>query len=452
MGSLINGEACQTGKIVSPRLLVGVLLLCSTLGGCAAMTNPVADAIPVSRLPSEVIGRRREEERTIPLTLLRQKPPDVYRLDSGDLLGIWIEGILGEKGQPPPLRLPEQGNIPPAFGYPVGVREDGTIDLPYIEPLKVKGDTVAEVRDAIHKAYTVDRHILQMGRDRIIVSLMRPRQYHILVVRQDTGAVSLGGTGISTAGGLVGQTKRGSGYVLDLPAYENDVLNALARTGGFPGLDAHNEVTIERGSFKEGMEIQTTVQNCAQRLGASSGRGSDVYVRIPLRMRPGEKPPFTAEDVILRTGDILFIEARDTEVFYTGGLLQSGQHALPRDYSIDVVEALALVNGSLINGALNVNNLAGNVLEPGIGFPSPSLVTILRRTPGGGQIPIRISLNRALRDPRERVLIQPGDVLILQETLAESLTRYFTEVYHLSLVNPFSNSKNLIGTNSLSVP
>ena len=132
--------------------------------------------------------------------------------------------------------------------------------------------------------------------------------------------------------------------------------------------------------------------------------------------------------------------------------MQSGQHALPRDYSIDVVEALALVNGSLINGALNVNNLAGNVLEPGIGFPSPSLVTILRRTPGGGQIPIRISLNRALRDPRERVLIQPGDVLILQETLAESLTRYFTEVYHLSLVNPFSNSKNLIGTNSLSVP
>ena len=33
-------------------------------------------------------------------------------------------------------------------------------------------------------------------------------------------------------------TRRGTGFALDLPAYENDVLNALAQTGGFPGTDA----------------------------------------------------------------------------------------------------------------------------------------------------------------------------------------------------------------------
>ena len=36
-------------------------------------------------------------------------------------------------------------------------------------------------------------------------------------------------------------------------------------------------------------------------------------------------------------------------------------------------------------------------LQNGIGFPNPSLVSILRRTPGGGQVVIRVDLNRALR-------------------------------------------------------
>ena len=65
------------------------------------------------------------------------------------------------------------------------------------------------------------------------------------MVRQDSGGLTVGSTG------SLGQTKRGTGYVLNLPAYENDVLNALARTGGLPGLDAENEVRIERGAVKD---------------------------------------------------------------------------------------------------------------------------------------------------------------------------------------------------------
>ena len=53
---------------------------------------------------------------------------------------------------------------------------------------------------------------------------------------------------------------------------------------------------------------------------AVAAPGAQV-VRIPLRLPPDEPPPFRPEDVVLQTGDIVFIEARDTEVFYTGGLL-----------------------------------------------------------------------------------------------------------------------------------
>ena len=58
----------------------------SVSGGCAALTNPVADGIPVRRLPAEVLGRPKEEMRPIPLTLLRQKEQKEYRLAPGDVL------------------------------------------------------------------------------------------------------------------------------------------------------------------------------------------------------------------------------------------------------------------------------------------------------------------------------------------------------------------------------
>jgi hypothetical protein len=85
------------------------------------------------------------------------------------------------------------------------------------------------------------------------------------------------------------------------------------------------------------------------------------------------------------------------------------------------------VKGPLVNGAYGTNTLAGNLINPGLGNPSPSLLTVLRRTPGGGRIPIRVNLNRAMRDPKENILVQAGDALILQEQPSEAIVRYFTQ-------------------------
>ena len=423
-------------------LLVAVLGSCVCGNGCASWTNPVADGIPVSRVPQEYFARPKEETKTIPLTLLRQKPPDAYRLAPGDILGIYVEGVLGDKTQPLPVRFPElgkeQGKQTPGIGYPIPVREDGTLPLPWVEPVQVGNMTLIEAQDAIKKAYLMPEKILKEGKERIFVSVLRPRQYHVQVVRQDSGTIPFS----PSAGQIfVGNARRGTGATVELPAYENDVLNALTRTGGLPGLDAMNEILVQRGYFEptDGAD-------------AAAALAKTQVIRIPLRLREGEPPPFKPEDVILRNGDIVYIEARDTEVFYTGGILFPRQFVLPRDYDLRVVEAIALSGGPLLNGATTVNNLAGTVLATGLGSPTPSRISILRRTKERGQIIINVDLLLAMRDPRENIIVQGGDVIILQEQLGESFTRYITGAFRYNLLGFFANRRDFIGTGNLFGP
>lgn len=421
-----------------------MVLIVPGLTGCAALTNPVAVGIPARRVPPEFLGQAREEEQQLPLNLLRQKPPDIYRLDAGDVLGVWIEGVLGDRATAPPVQFAEKTKLPPGTGFPIPVREDGMIPLPLIKPVKVKGLSLAEAEEAIRRSYTEVEKILPPGRERILVSLLRPRQTHVVVIRQDSGGVTFGSEGV------LGGSKRGTGFQVDLAAYENDVLNALAQTGGLPGLDAANEIIIYRAVGKAedaGPRVMPT------RRGAPfGGPGDGAMIRIPLRLRPGEPLPFKAEDVLLQTGDIVLIEDRATEVFYTGGLLPAGEFVLPRDYDLDVVEAVARVRGPLINGGFNANNLSGSLIAPSLGAPSPSLLTVLRKTPGGGQVPIRVDLNRALRDPRERILVKPSDVLILQESLEEAFARYVTQTVTLDFFYRLFQSSRATGSTSASLP
>jgi protein involved in polysaccharide export with SLBB domain len=423
-------------------------LLCGLLVGCASVTNPVAEGVPVDRLPPEFLATPKADERPIPLALLRQKPPDVYRLGPKDIVGVYIEGVLGERANPLPVRLSEQTNVPPALGYPLPVSADGTLPLPQIKPLRVEGMTLEEAREAIGQAYLMPKEILKPGQERILVSLIRRRQYQVLVVREDGGQVAVG------AGGVLGGNRRGTGAVVDLPAYENDVLNALTRTGGLPGLDAINEIVIQRGNVttREGALLALQASWDDQHQASSKVSPTIQIVRIPLRLRRGEEPPFSPEDVILHDGDIVFIQARDTEVFYTGGLLLPKQFVLPRDLDLDVVGAISLAGGPLVNGGVNQNNLSGAIVASGLGGPSPSHVSVLRKTKGRGQVVIIVDLNKALQDPHENILIQPGDVVILQESVGESVTRYITTVWRFNFLGALIQRRDLVGTTTLGIP
>lgn len=176
-----------------------------------------------------------------------------------------------------------------------------------------------------------------------------------------------------------------------------------------------------------------------------------MCVRIPLRVHSGDKLPFGPNDVVLNSGDVVYLRARDGDVFYTGGLLPSGEHLLPRDRDLDVVEAVVATRGPLMNGAFVNNNLAGNLINPGLGFDSPALLVVVRRLPNGTQLPIRVDLNRALRDPRERITVQAGDVLVLQENPNAALARFMgNSLFNFNLSWIPVHSANLIGVGDVS--
>lgn len=401
--------------------IAALILVSFTLTGCPIARNSVP--------PHCVIGPRaydapKASKEPLNFVLLRQDPPDVYLLGPDDVLGIYIERILGQPEIAPPVHYPEGGDLPPAVGYPIPVRADGTISLPMVPPVPAEGLTLAQVERLIKAAYTIDKELLIQGEERIMVTLIKPRNYSVLVIREDTATSRNVAEGERSGELTLGRSKRGQTYALELDAYENDVLHALAEGGGLPGLDAKNEVTILRGAFRDAQNVNPTIRAYIEDpgVGGLSPEGlSNVLTtnpnvtKIPLRLGPGDPPlNITQEDIILNDGDIVFIESRDAEVFYTGGLLAGGQFPIPRDYDLDVLGAIAMAGGSIASGSGYSSGGRGGTGANGSIIP-PTRITVVRQT-NHQQMIVRINAKKALLDPQARILIQPNDLVLLEYT------------------------------------
>ena len=104
-------SALRRKRIVTA--LVGSLLLPC---GCAAF-HPLR-GVPASHVPPELLAVSREGRRTINLSMLVRSPIDQHRVEGGDILAVYIPGLLGTRnligptlgkdtvGEAPPITAP----------------------------------------------------------------------------------------------------------------------------------------------------------------------------------------------------------------------------------------------------------------------------------------------------------------------------------------------------------
>jgi hypothetical protein len=255
----------------------------------------------------------------------------------------------------------------------------------------------------------------------VLVQLAKPRTYRIVVLREDTGG---GPPVVVNPSSTTILSRRGTAEVVELRAGENDVLHALAKSGGLPGEDAANEVWVLRGMSAEG-DVLARLQGGTGMTEMTDGECQASVIRIPLRVAvdacpetPFESPghahlPLTPEEVALNDGDVVVVQARTNEFFYTGGLLTASKLPIPRDHDLDVMGAVAMGNGSL-GGPAGINSAAlqfragpGNIIPP-------SRVLIIRRVAPDQQLVIRVDLKKAFHDPSERINIAPEDIVLLK--------------------------------------
>ena len=402
---------------------VGIATLAlSTFSGCITFTK---HAIPASRLPNQFAAPSKSDLQPINFTILGGNKAREHVLDSDDVIAVTIQGVFPkDSAEAPPFISSSQVSIAreyyppngavnsPGVGLPVQVQDNGFVHLPLVDPIQARGLTLLELAEKIRVAY-VDKEIIKEDNDQVNVTLFRSRVNRILVLREDVASPTIG---VAIKGQVI-QNKRGSAEVIDLPVYESDVLHALASSGGLPGVDAYNEVWVLRKSTLEphavvnikskidgGEEPEQVICQLPAHLEA---------IRLPLKLCPDQPIPFTPEDVLLQDGDVVYIQPRRDEYFYTGGLLAGGQIPMPRDEDLDVLEAVSMASGS-IGGLGGTSSVA--VLRAGAGVGNiipPTRVLILRKLPNGEQLPIRVDLAKAMVDPSERIKIHAGDFIML---------------------------------------
>jgi hypothetical protein len=431
----------------SPWLATMLVACTSVLSGCTSLTTPIS-GLPARRLPPQFFPEPKSNLVPIDVSRLGQEPPRKYLLDKGDILGVYIEGILpftppDQPPTPPPVNFPDKDSLlPPSLGYPIAVQDDGTIALPLVKPIDVKGLSVEQVREKIRRAYLDGKILIEDGSRVLtpIVTIIQERTVNIVVIRQDLGAFQGQGFQASLATRyLRGGDQSASGNTIKLKAYQNDVLHAMMATGGLPGLNARNEVKILRADSKNQKARDEFVRNFYAQYYANPDPcgcppplpDDPSILKIPLRIPRGATSAFRPADIILEEGDVVLIESRDAEVFYTGGLLPGGEFPIPRDYDLDVLGAMALAGTGV--GAQRGNLFGGGIggLAGSIGGVPPGRLYIIRKLPCDGQVTIEVDVAKAINDPRERPLIQPGDTLMLQykpeeELLNFSLGAFFT--------------------------
>ncbi len=107
------------------------------------------------------------------------KPTGPYLLDHGDILGVLIEGVLPYEETPKASTSNDldenRSQLEKAHSFPIAVQADGTIALPSIGPISVKGKSIEQATEHIKKSYLDSRIFKSEDKLSPIVTVLKKR-------------------------------------------------------------------------------------------------------------------------------------------------------------------------------------------------------------------------------------------------------------------------------------
>ena len=277
-----------------------------------------------------------------------------YRIVPGDVLRVdGPEAVMG--------LAPSQ--VTGGGSHRARVREDGTIQLPTGEPVKVVGLTVPEAEEAVADAFHPE---ILIRRPSILAEVEEYRLFKVAVV----GAVGKPG-------------------VLELRADQLSLFGALAEFGG----------------------IQSGMQGGAGGAGGGLLAGSLGAAFIRIR-RPGETREeamalpvegltIPISDVELLGGETIEVIPWDTRIFTIMGLTRgTGVYPYPPTANFTLLEAISVAGG----------------VDP---IVAPPYATIFRADPSGEVLAATFEIfGAAASGPASRIQVKPGDIIFVAHTPA----------------------------------
>ena len=254
----------------------------TTSGYRVAVPARSAAAYRVYR-PSYSSARTTSRTTSLPRTtsISRSTRSTPYRLDSGDVVAVIVQGVTGKFSEAP-VHMPKNNDgTLPAVGHPIVVMRDGTLALPMIKPLYVRGMTVTQARDAASNAYL--REEVLNKKHQVTMTLMRKRTISVNVLH-DNPALAMRS---------VSQVK-----------VEADRASALSALVGAGPWDRDAQVRVIKSNRQ-----------------AASSRGR------------------------LQDGDVVHVKSKPAGYFFTGGNLRGGQYALPNNRPVNALQAMSIAGG-----------------------------------------------------------------------------------------------------------
>lgn len=290
-----------------------------------------------------------------------------------DLLDVYVVTGL-EEGEDKPIR--------------VRVDEQGVVQIPYIGPVAVAG-------------VEPDAAAVRIAQAAVERGVYRQPQINVAVAKQATHRVTILGA-VAEPG------------VHEVPRTACDILTAVAAAGGF--------------SEEAGTVVEVLRHDAPQFTGyADQGAAPDGGVRPVSFEAPAAASPRTQSfdlahldpkvltDQRLNDRDVIVVRPKAKRVVHVSGLVSKpDQFELPDDYDLRVLDAIAMAGGTTT--------------------PIADKVFVIRQAPDeSGPVVVAISIRDAKKDGAENLLLQSGDLVSVEATVATTVVDTFTDLFRMTM-------------------